>query len=311
MCRGYTWQRLEDIRRSLNRCILFVFHWATINATSQARNFYRSLAAYLLQQRIEVGLDADPYTIISLNWDSLLEDDLYWCIKEIRATGKIDIDYLCYTTPLDKTSPHTPSPAQKPAGILNLKFAKLHGSANWLICPNCNCLFTGVGEERTSWDLYFRLRTCPRCSRHSSKDKDIKDLAFPVLEPFFISPTFVKRFTNPHIQMAWHNAFNDLSESDEVIIMGYSLPEADYHIRTLFRRAIKKNAHVTVVLAQADGPTKYQGRRMEVGAESRFRTFFGDGNIEFNFTGVEGYFLKILKQRSLTKRLELLKALLG
>lgn len=308
VCGRYGWQELDEIRRHLNRAMLFVFHWETSATESPTREFYRAVACDLLKRRIRLGQKSDPLSVISLNWDSLLEDDMYWCIEKTSGARRVDIDYCCYTTPLDKSGPHMPSPTQKAAGLFNVKVMKLHGSANWLACPNCRRLFTGIGEERTAWELYVQLRACPECDEGSrGRGKNETTPGPTTLEPCFITPTFVKRFDNPHIQMTWHNAFLDLAEADEVVFIGYSLPDADYHVRTLLRRAVRRDASVNVVLAESDGPA--DGDEVSDTAK-RYSEFFGSERLTFDFTGVRGYFTPIIGRQTLGARLGVFRQML-
>ena len=307
-CAPFTWQQLEEVRINLNRTILFIFHWTTARSGSPQHDFYRSIASDLILVRLEQGQKGDPFSIISLNWDSLLEDDLYWCIEQVSGHHLLDIDYCCYTTPMYKGGYHQPSPTQKAIGIYNLKILKLHGSANWLICPNCRRLFTGIGEQRTVWELYLQKRACPLCQRteEAAKPLEVKPPG-PILEPYFVTPTYLKRFENPHILMTWHNAFIELSEADEIIFIGYSLPESDYHIRTLLRRAIRRERPIHVILSEKDGPENVRGKVKNSQVASRYLDFFGRERLDYDFSGVKGYFQARLGKQKLGNRLSTIR----
>lgn len=310
-CGALTWDRLEDYRNHLKRMVLFTFHSAVEEIEEKPRDFYRSLATHLIRHRILPGQESDPISIVSLNWDSLLEDSIYWCINKIDARGRIDIDYCCYITPLVESIPHTPSTKQKALGIFNFKLMKLHGSANWLWCPNCNRLFTGVGGNDSVWDLYVKERKCRFCGEQYSKSSGSSSIRAPILQPFFISPTYVKKFDSPHIQMTWHNAFLDLSEATDVIFIGYSLPEADYHVRNLLRRSIRKDTNIFVVLTESARQKRNTPKKLAYYLpERRYKDFFGENGVEFDFNGVEGYFSHLLGEKGLSKKLSSLKGLL-
>jgi hypothetical protein len=197
---------------------------------------------------------------------------------------------------------------QKAKGIYNLKLLKLHGSTNWLLCPNCNRLYTGVGGEEEAWDLYVLPQDCPTCERAPRGTGRFHKPASPLLEPFLITPTYVKVFDNPHIRMTWHNAYMDLAEATEVVFVGYSLPEADYHLRTLLRRSIRPDASVVAVLTESD--------RLQVNtpeslhrffSSTRYAQFFGEDRVSFHFGGVAEYFGGLIGQEPLQNRLNTLK----
>jgi len=306
-CVGYDWQRLEVVRSALLDAIVMLFHTHESRITSNSQEFYRSIAGYFIQERVKAGQKEHPFSIISLNWDCVLENAIYWFLDQCGGE-KVDVDYCCYTNQLEGTSRHTPSINQKAVGLFNIKFVKLHGSVNCVLCPNCNRLYTGLGATRELFNEYIAGRICPRCYR-------VRDVAGstalnePVLEPLIISPTFIKEFNNAHIQMIWHNAYIDLCEAKKVVFVGYSLPEADYHLRTLLKRAIRKDAELVVVLIKKDKPPAHCDDNLrEKYAASRYKAFFGSGtHIKFEFGGVKNYFRKVVGSERLGQRIKRLR----
>lgn len=300
-CGGYPWTKLVQVRESLGRAILFVFHEAGTAVSGPSRDLYLSIAAHLLCLRASAGQKADVVSVVSVNWDYLLDDMVFDCIGRAGLDEKIDIDYCCYSNPLG-SSRHVPSLLQKVKGLFNVKLMKLHGSANWLRCPNCNRLYTGIGAGLDVWDNYMLPQPCRYCAPDVKASSATDET--PLLEPFVISPTYVKVFDNPHIQMIWHNAYVDLAEADRIVFVGYSLPEADYHVRTLLRRAISKDAEITAVLRTDDEPPSgvADGLRTFYAA-TRYRTFFGPKRVVINTAGVRDYFAGLIGATSLADAL--------
>ena len=301
-CLGYPWSDLEMIRTIFQRAILIIFH----NMAEMSKNeiTYRSIAAYLLRQRISSGKRGDPFSIISLNWDSLIEDSIYWCLMKVKGYKISDVDYCTYTFPLTNSSKHVTSIIQRAKGINNIKILKLHGSTNWLLCPNCNRLYTGLGSKENVWDLYVEERFCEKCATNKWNIQDKP----PILEPFFITPTYTKVFDNTHLQSVWDNAYIELSEADRIVFIGYSLPDADYHFRTLLHRSIASNTRVEVVLMHND----YSYKRMPLRqrrylASNRYKNFFGKQEIKWYKQGVRGYFKSIISKRALANNLKYIK----
>ena len=306
---GLTWPDLAKARRALMDEVLTVIHQATQAAKEEALDFYQSLAAALLTRRIRAGQQADPFSVVSLNWDCLLENAIYSCLKRAGALRQVDVDYCCYTTPLSSGCPHTPSVLQKARGIFNVKVLKLHGSANWLLCAGCAQLFTGLGAEDEHWDQYVWPQFCPFCQGVASSEPGATEA--PRLEPFFVTPTFLKVFENPHIRMVWHNAYMELVEATRVVFVGYSLPEADYHLRALLRRAIRPSTAVVAVLVgrdevAADTPLHL---RCSLPAE-RYRAFFGADRVTVDLRGAQGFFEAELALGPLSETLRALGQLL-
>lgn len=276
--RSYNWKELIDVRDALKRLILIVFY-PQILAEKASYNY---IASKIIRRRISAGQQKDAVSVITLNWDTLLEDSFFNSINRLNLNNKIDVDYCCRTNPLPGSdSPHTCSLTQKSRGVYNLKVLKLHGSMNWLMCPACNILYTGLGSTKKQVELYLKDHTCPNCS----KTKQTVNL-----NHFFVTPTFLKAFTNPHIKMTWYNAFIELSEADEIVFLGYSFPQADYHFRALIRSAIRPGVQVKVVLAPTDNPKRIPQKVRAYLPTQRYSDFFGSRKVSFDYGGIENHF---------------------
>lgn len=309
-CSGYSWGELETIRDALKRAVLFVFHQAGLDVPDDARRFYDALSVYLLTRRVAPRRRDSPFSIVLLNWDSLLEDSLCRVIEGLHGQRRADIDYCCPTNPIGASCPHTPSLMQEAKRLFNVKVMKLHGSVNWLICPNCSRLYTGVGGREDVWSQYVRPQRCPFCAQIAgsgqegeapgdeapegeAREAEAREggVRPPLLEPFFLTPTFVKVFDNAHVQMTWHSAYAELAEATEVVFVGYSLPDADFHVRTLMRRAVRPSAQVTVVLTERDEPVRNTPQRLRhMYPTIRYRAFFGEDRVRCELGGVRAYF---------------------
>src|SRR5438067_988789 len=98
---GYGVVELMRIRDTWVRAILFCLHKCSEQHLAQPASIYVRFASWLIRQRLKASLAGDPFSVICLNWDSLLEDSLFHVIRQVNAVGRIDIDYCVYTTPLD------------------------------------------------------------------------------------------------------------------------------------------------------------------------------------------------------------------
>ena len=314
-CLGYNWQDLEVVRSALLDAIVLLFHAKQDLMASADRDFYDSVAAFLIEQRIAAGQESHPFSIISLNWDCILENAIYRCLDQYGIT-EVDVDYCCYTTPLQgpqgQKAKHVPSVQQKAKGLYNIKLMKLHGSINCVICPNCNRLYVGLHAPSEWMEEYLLNKICPRCARTAPHSQEGKRQG-PILEPLLISPTFLKELSNTHIQMVWDNAYVDLCEAQRVIFIGYSLPEADYHLRTLLKRAIRHDAQITAVLTERDAPlSDCPAHIRDKYAASRYRAFFGsEPRVTVRSDGMKGYFRRDIEAKTLADRLANIRNLLS
>lgn len=313
---GYDHLSLIQIRNRWLNLIYGFFHANLASYLKSSEGLYQQFAAFLLATRMRDGIQSDPASVISLNWDSLLEESIYQVLNNTGGIGKADVDHCVYTTPLDD-SPHTPSPKQKAAGIYNLKILKIHGSISWLRCPNSNHLYTGLGASKDPYETYLRPRKSPFIAQQFP-DQDEQEA--PFLEPFIITPTYAKVFDQPHIQTTWHNTYVELREASRVVFVGYSLPEADYHFRTLLRRAIRKNTKIDVVLYKNDekpsdpdymllDPSLQTLKENASFAVDRYRRLFGDERINFNFKGVADLIESCLPEEDFASSIDEIKEL--
>lgn len=299
---GYTWQQLVVVRERLQQALLFVIHSAAEHA--EKKLFYRNVASHVLARA--VGPAENTAAVLSLNWDPLVEDSAFAVIRDVAGIGRMDVNFGCDTLPLRSPSAHSPSLTQDARRLVNVAALKLHGSANWLICPNCTALFTGAGVEASPWDLYFGDVNCPACGVAPGAP----EIGTAPLQPFLVTPSFLKVFDNVHIQATWQRAYHLLARADELVFAGYSMPVSDFHFRALLRRSVRRAVRVTAVLTSSDEfessmPAATRGHF----AATRYREFFGD--VTLDTRGVEGFFAEIFASHAPEQNLALLRALVG
>lgn len=123
--------------------------------------------------------------------------------------------------------------SQKTGGIPLLK---LHGSINWAVCGKCGGVFP--------WHLgnFFKGRFYP--SRDDVRDvgldiwshfSELQHCGTPVQPlPFLVPPTWNKTDHHETIQVVWERAAKELTDAENIFVVGYSLPETDGFFRTLY-----------------------------------------------------------------------------
>ena len=120
-------EEIRTIRNDLLYCIAFVFDHKLYGPPHA---FYNRLAAEL----VELRRNSDNFSIISLNWDLLLDNALH---SIMAKDDDIALDYCTYTDNFDKSSKDPPHIHAAAIGFKNIKLLKQHGSFNWLLCQNC------------------------------------------------------------------------------------------------------------------------------------------------------------------------------
>lgn len=175
-------------------------------------------------------------TLISLNYDLYLDNEIYheyaWIDYGInfKTLGAPLGDYKSFFN-IENEKEDTP--------IL----LKLHGSVNWLYCP--------LGEEiylsqRALADIqgvqFIQPEVTPNptvCPEHNVD-----------LESVIVYPTWLKSYDMYQINQIWSLALKEISESDEIVFIGYSMPSSDMEIRYLLKKSL-------MVRNMSNTPKKY------------------------------------------------------
>ena len=205
---------------------------------------------------------AQAATVISLNYDLIADNSMATLSNAIPNAGLPD--YGCdISTQLYKSREHFG------------RLLKLHGSLNWIYCPNCRRLDIGVSQSGRSTskvleELYGSVRLE---EKYSCKAVACVQCTAPV-RPVLITPTQLKDYRNPHISRVWYEAGRALRDAQAAIFVGYSLPDDDLDVAYLLKRGLShlKSNKITVVEWTAPGePTELD--QHPVG--KRYRTLFG------------------------------------
>ena len=204
----------------------------------------------------------DKISVITTNWDILLDNRIKQAVETRNNENNFlsVVDYCCYMSSLENDESIKPGLLALGNGGYNVKYLKLHGSMNWLHCPMCQRMYIKFGEK-----IMFNEAYC----KHCKKNHKLEDIESVKLKSNLLLPTFLKDLSNIQIQLVWQNAAIELSEASKIVFIGYSLPAADFEVRQLLSRTVRKDAKIEVVL--------YPGDKNENGsdAENRYRTFFG------------------------------------
>ena len=150
----------------------------------------------------------DRTIFISTNYDLVIDDALGWQID--------------YGVEFSGPGPN-PFGSQGAAAAPAVKLLKLHGSLNWLYCPVCNNL--NSYESKAVLSLMSEGKPTNQCGFCRS-----------VMSPVIVPPTFYKDMSRVFLSSIWNKTENALREVNHVIFCGYSLPDADMHIKYLLKR---------------------------------------------------------------------------
>jgi NAD-dependent SIR2 family protein deacetylase len=165
------------------------------------------------------------YDIFANKIQELLSDQKH-DVTLMTFNYDIGLDYALFTHGLKFDYGLVGPPAEDRTLLL-----KLHGSINWARCPNCKALevveFDKVALQEAGRDdpIYMRLRQA--CQGHKVCHGISREIAI-------VPPTWNKTQHYQEIAQVWQAAAQRLSEAENIVIMGYSLPATDEFFRYLF-----------------------------------------------------------------------------
>jgi len=293
--RNKTPAELQIIRGQIEYLISLAIDRAFDSKPDDAKQYVRNFAKYLVEKASIRARKArgtsnaseakayDPFSIISLNWDILLDKCFFQALGEHDhwKTGGYEpigvVDYCCYISSVGSREQRIrPGLWTLGARGYNVKLLKIHGSMNWLQCSNCQRLFVSF-DEKINIPNFINVETCHHCRNYDIEAK---------LQGSLIMPTFLKDLSNFQIKLVWQNAGVELMEAQRLVFIGYSLPHADFEFRQLLSQMVHKNAKVDVVLYD-DGTRRYEDEC------KRYRQFFSGRTLSFEPRGVVEFVRKL------------------
>jgi len=193
-----------------------------------------------------LGTPSDDIGLITTNYDIEVETALFnkFKYKEIETGFDFGFDWR---EPYGDAEVIYPRPTRP-----MVRFYKLHGSLNWLRCDVCE--HTYINVDGPIGIRAFDEKPGPFNSCHCGH--------FP-LNLVLTAPSLVRDIRNADLLATWQAALELLRSASQWIIIGYSFPQEDLAIRSMFIRAYqargfkrRKPPKVTVVQKDSDQAVK-------------------------------------------------------
>lgn len=203
---------------------------------------------------------------ITSNYDSAIEEawDLEW--RELSEIMGMSID-----VGFEWTWPHNTPPEVVPQPEApQRRLYKLHGSTNWLRCGLCDRVY--INHQVAIAMLAYKKEEILDNTCHCGHRK---------LEVQIVSPSFVREMLAPNLISVWQSALNWLRDADDWIVIGYSFPDEDLNIRSLFTRALasrRNPPHITAIQRGSNESTR-----------TRYESFFPRGYLTYLTSGLEQF----------------------
>jgi len=264
---GLTPEQLKDARSLLERGIYEAITHETVPKEPEywpprrSNNFARKLAAWLDQTRP----DKSQIGVVTSNYDVAMEQAWHLDRGGYTRIRKQAVDFgFDWTWPSNNLNPEV---MKRPA-TPKRRLYKLHGSTNWLRCGLCDRVYINPVDHIAVY-AYDR-KTVPDNTCHCGHAK---------LEVQIVSPSFVRQMRSPNLIGVWQQALDWLRRSDDWIVIGYSFPDEDLNVRSLFTRAFASRGRgrppfITAVQLGSNSQTQI---RYEAFFPSKHLTFLDGG----------------------------------
>ncbi|HEB36535.1 hypothetical protein LCGC14_0896090 [marine sediment metagenome] len=209
-------EKIEELRKSIIKFIVVTIEQKNLfvhkeGKIASAAKTYAEFAGKFLRNMYRNNIS---FSAITFNYDISLDHSLSF-----------------YGIPYNYCLPHSKN---------KIKLIKLHGSINWGICSKCKQI---MPIDFTKFFTKFRPSLQPGLSpdqipiRIGSKIGNffhsggcrakLKDI------PLLIPPTWNKTDYHHYIKVVWKQAAIELSEAENIFIIGYSMPETDLFFKYL------------------------------------------------------------------------------
>ena len=259
-CKGYGYEELFKVRTSLVYLIGQLFENTLKNSP---KGVTKKFCEILTKEDI----------VISTNYDILINNVLgqdrsninYG--EKIRGSGSFSESYTLFGDEETVISFYKHE-NRRDLNRGAIELLKLHGSLNFLYCPKCREVDITIGPEGIVY-----------CMRKNFEVQCINPNCTGRYTDLIVAPTYYKSYDNPFLKGIWLRAERAISSADELIFIGYSLPDADIEIRCLLLRGIARNSskpRIVVVDIDTSGRVKKQ-----------YLKLFGE--VRYFDCGFEGY----------------------
>lgn len=197
-------------------------------------------------------------TIISLNYDEIMEIALTReSLEEVHVWNSNNL--IC---PLAQdTSAGEIIPSLSTISLVENEgyFLRLHGSINWLYCPNPDC--------------WLHLSFYPNIWNRAQADAPCIYCGTPI-SPVIVPPTMKKAFEEyPRLGIIWAVAYREIKNANKIVFIGLSLAESDYYLNWMIKSAVYNSNEPKIIEVVNKDKSVCEKIKKLVGIEP---TFLGD-----------------------------------
>jgi hypothetical protein len=237
---GYPALDYPDYRKALHDFIFETIQLKTTHGDSYSMKADRTIdhQRNLCDMLVDYGLRiSDRNSFITLNYDLLLDDAVSTNNHRLLGDYALPFTDVLHFEQYKRILRNERMPS-------DVDILKLHGSLNWASCTKCNQPYLAHYWPYRRLRQEERHEECPLCRA--------------ALSPILVPPTFRKDIGRySFLTPVWRRAEEVIRQADELIVIGYSFPEADLEAKWLFRRALLGRAsRVGLCLVEPDAKVR-------------------------------------------------------
>jgi NAD-dependent SIR2 family protein deacetylase len=221
--------------------IKLIHHIVNLNTDSKSKVYHTFWE--------KISSRTQNFSVITLNYDTLLEQSFDFLYKDFGY-----LDYCFHLMNFEKReelkqynfwiNTREPIEGEFEQNPVPIKILKLHGSLTWKYCNCCNQTLL------TPWDREVDLNR-GTYTGYTYPDKTRYDLVCPQdgtdFQTLILMPSYVKPLTQHVISQLSSEASREIRSAKKIVFIGYSLSNADLHIRALFKKHLTKDVELIVV----------------------------------------------------------------
>ena len=275
-----------DTLRNIKEYLIKLIHYIVNLETDKSSYHYNQFWTQVVKRNTNVS-------IVTLNYDTLLEQSFDFLFKN---HGYIDycIPLMNYqrTPQLSRfnfwVNPREPVMVDAGENPVPFKIIKLHGSLNWKYCNCCDQTLL------TPWDRKIDLNH-GKFVGYTYPEKEEYELVCPLdkteFQTLIMPPSYIKTLHHPVITQLLGEAAREIRSTKKLVFIGYSLSNADVHIKAFLQKHVPSDLEMVVV-----NPKKKESMELNYRSLSR--------DIDFQYVSFE----ELVQDQSLLESIFTLKA---
>ena len=242
----YTLSQLRDVKQSLETLV----HYAVGASAPQRPKTYRRFWEVIAKHSQNVG-------VITTNYDCLADEAFDFLYSK---GGLLDyciplMNYELYESHAGHigafnwwVNPRGPVMQWKEARPFALKLIKIHGSLNWKYCSCCGQVLLTPWNSSIPLDQRgFVFEIYPEGQIPGSQREFTCPWDGSRFESLIVAPSHIKTTSHPVINQLRIEAAQELRAAKLVVFAGYSFPEADVHLKALFKKNLREDCRIIVL----------------------------------------------------------------